>query len=282
MRFWFKKRGSEAEPGNAEAEPVQSEEQPVRAEGRRALLLAGLRLFGIMVGSLFAGVAVFNYLIMPQLTGHGSDVQVPDLIGRTVKNAAAILREEGLRLGPQTEQFSSVYPDGYIVAQNPEPLGNVKPGNEVSVAISFGREGLIIPDLREVPYREAQVSLSRSGLRLGRISHANSSLTGKDRILATSPESGALAAPGSVVDLLVSRGPRAVAFLVPDLKGRHISEVRAFFERSGIRLVEVPSEGDYAASPGEVVGQRPAAGGRIRPQDVLEVDVAAAGRGGWR
>ncbi len=198
---------------------------------RRSLLMVGLRLFGFAVGGLFVGVTVFNYVIMPQLTGHGSDVQVPDLLGRTVANAGAILDEEGLRLGPRTEQFSSIYPDGYIVSQNPEPLTSVKPGHEVGVAISFGREGLIIPNLSGTGYREAQVSLSRSGLRLGRISHAFSDRIDKDRILASTPEPGTLAAPGSAVNLLVSRGPRPVSFLVPDLKGRHIAEVRVFFER---------------------------------------------------
>jgi serine/threonine-protein kinase len=119
-------------------------------------------------------------------------------------------------------------------------------------------------------------------LRLGRQSHAHSTEVTKGHILATAPERGTLAAPGTVVDLLVSRGPRPIAFLVPDFRGRQIADVRAFLDRSGIRLVEVPAEGDYAAPPGEVVGQRPAPGGRIRPQDVIEVDVSAAGRGRWR
>jgi serine/threonine-protein kinase len=246
------------------------------------MLLGGLRIVGFAVGGFFVGVVVFNYLVMPSLIGHGAEVQVPDLIGRTLEQAAAILQEEGLELGGREPRFSSVYPDGFVVDQSPEPLAKVKAGHAIQVAISFGREGLVIPDLRGEPYREAQVSLSRTGLRLGRQAHTHHEQVAKDRIVTSAPEAGTLVAPGTAVDLLVSLGPRPVSFLVPELRGRQLTDVRAFFERSGIRLVAVPAEGDYSAPPGEIVGQRPAAGGRIRPQDVIEVDVSASGRGRWR
>jgi serine/threonine-protein kinase len=240
-----------------------------------------LKILGFAVGGFFVGVTAFNYLVMPGLTGHGAEAQVPDLVGRTLSQTKAILAEEGLRLGQQTRQFSSVYPDGYVVSQTPEALTTVKSGQEVDVGISFGRGGLVIPDLTGEPYRQAQVTLTRTGLRLGRLSHTYSKAVDKDRIAATAPEPGTLAEPGTSVDLLVSRGPSPVAFLVPDFRGRHVSEVRSFLDRSDIRLVEVPVEGDYDAPPGVVVSQRPAAGGRIRPQDVIEVDVSAEGRGRW-
>jgi len=252
--------------------------------GRPAIriLIHTLRLLVLAGGGLLIGIAAFDFVLMPQLTGRGQEVQVPDLIGRSVANASQVLEEEGLVLGEVGEEFSSIYPDGYVVTQSPEPLTKVKRGQAVNVRASFGREGLVVPDVRGDPYRQAQVSLSRSGFRMGSISHAYSTQVAKGAVMATAPESGAMAGPGDDVDLLISLGAPPVSFVVPNLRGRTIEEVRAFFDRTGIRLVEVPAEGNVDAPPGTIVGQRPLTGRRIRPSDVIEVDVAAEGRGRWR
>jgi beta-lactam-binding protein with PASTA domain len=76
-------------------------------------------------------------------------------------------------------------------------------------------------------------------------------------------------------------GQRPVVFLLPDVRGRPVEEVRDFFERSSIRLVERTREA-YGAPPGHVLEQTPSPGSRIRTGELVEVVVAAGGGGGWR
>ncbi len=243
-----------------------------RAFARRLAQIVGLCLVGFLAGGW-----IFNAVVMPGLTGRGAGTQVPDLIGRRLADAEHILREERLERAEELRrEFSAVYPDGYVIDQDPEPLTRVKRGAGVQLVVSFGREGMVVPDVRGASYRDAQVSLSRAGLRLGRLSHAHAEVQ-RQQVVATTPEAGALTSPGARVDVLVSLGPPVSAFVAPDLRGYHIEEAHAFFDRSGIRLMEVPVE-EPGVKTGEIVGQRPLPGRRIRPNDVIEVDVAGGAR----
>ena len=227
------------------------------------------------------GFLLFDSVLMPRLLGHGDEVAVPDIVGRTLAAARSMLEEEGLAAGAIEEGWSGVYPDGYVIAQAPPALSQVKRGREVKLTVSIGREGQEVPDLVGAGYREAQVALARAGLRVGRLAYSYSPAVAKDAVAATDPEPRTQVEPGSRIDLLVSLGPRPDTYLLPDLRGRPVEEVRAFFARAGIRVVERPRE-SHGAPPGQVLEQAPAAGHRIRSGELLEVVVASPGRGGWR
>jgi serine/threonine-protein kinase len=129
-----------------------------------------------------------------------------------------------------------------------------------------------------IGYRDAQVGIARAGLRIGRLVHTYSETVPKDGVVSTDPEPGSRVEPGGRIDLLVSLGPQVTTFLLPDLRGRPIGEVREFFGRAGIRVVERPREA-FGAPPGQVLEQTPPAGSRIRNGEMVEVAVASAGRG---
>jgi serine/threonine-protein kinase len=251
--------------------------------GRRKMPIwvASVRLVVLAVLGFFLGLALFNYVVMPRLLGHGDEVQVPDVVGRALANAREMLEDERLKVGAVTEQWSGVYPDGYVIGQVPAALTRVKQGREVRLVVSVGSEGQEVPDLSGVGYRDAQVSLARSGLRVGGIAYVYSEIVAKDGVIATEPERGAKVEPGARVDLLVSLGPLAPTFLLPDLRRHTIEDVRGFFARSGIRVVERPRE-VYGVPAGEVIEQSPPPGYRIRPGELVEVAVSSPGRGEWR
>jgi serine/threonine-protein kinase len=248
---------------------------------RAPLWAASLGLVGLAVAGFVIGLILFNYVVMPRLLGHGDEVQVPDVVGRTLANARKMLEDEKLQVGGVTEQWSGVYPDGYVIGQIPAALSQVKHGREIRLTVSVGQEGQEVPDLAGVGYRDAQVALARAGLRVGRLAHTYSEMVPKDGVIATDPERATKVEPGARIDLLVSLGPSGVTFLLPDLRRRTVEDVRKFFARSGIRVVERPRE-VYGATPGEVLEQNPAAGYRIRPGELVEVTVSSAGRGEWR
>jgi len=247
---------------------------------RRPLWVRGVRLAALAALGFVAGLGLFNFVVMPALLGHGDDTQVPDVVGRPLAGARRVLEGEGLRVGHVVEEWSGEFPDGFVTAQEPAAMSVVKPGREVRLTVSIGSAGQEVPDLTGTDSRDAQVRLARSGLRAGRLVLAHSETVDKDAVIASDPPARARVESGARIDLLVSLGPRAVTYLLPDLRGRHIDEVSSLLERSGIRLTSRTRDA-RAAAPGEILEQQPPPGYRIRGGDLVELTIAS-GRGGWR
>ena len=70
---------------------------------------------------------------------------------------------------------------------------------------------------------------------------------------------------GTVVNLLVSLGPRPQSYLLPDLIGKDVQDVARGLREEGF-LVEV-REGGPKQRPGLVSAQEPASGHRVSPRD---------------
>ncbi len=244
------------------------------------LWAAGLRFALLAAAGFVIGVVAFNYVIMPVLLGHGDEVQVPDVVGRSTASAQHVLESEGLRLGQIIEEWSASFPDGIVTDQDPPAMSRVKSGREVRITVSIGSEGQEVPDLSGADMREAQVMLAKAGLRAGRVATAHSETADKDAVITSDPPPASHVEPQSRVDLLVSLGPLPVTYLVPDLRGRHVEEVSSLLERSGIRLT-TRTRGAPDASAGEILEQQPPPGYRIQSGELLEL-VVASGRGGWR
>lgn len=104
-------------------------------------------------------------------------ILVPDLIGRTVKEAAPLLSEVGLRM-KQREEFSETVPAGEIIRQSPLPDLEVKKGTTVTVVVSKGVEEVTVPDLRNLTEAEAKAKLEETSL-LANIQYQSSDQKGK-------------------------------------------------------------------------------------------------------
>lgn len=69
------------------------------------------------------------------------ELSVPTLIGFTLKDAEAILKEKGLVLGTKNYSYSEIYKEGTVIDQNPVAgLGSVKKGDAINVVISKGQK----------------------------------------------------------------------------------------------------------------------------------------------
>jgi serine/threonine-protein kinase len=243
------------------------------------LLSSGLKLAGLAVAGFALGVVLFNSVVMPRLLGHGDEVAMPDLVGRSLSSAKEMIAEHGLELGPVSEQWSRIYPDGFVMTQAPAAQTAVKRGREVRLTISIGKGGQAVPDLVGTGYRDAQVTLARSGLRVGELAYAPSERVPKDDVLASDPEPETQVEPGARIDLLVSLGAPAATYVLPSLRGHPVETVRSFLGRSGIRLLERQRSASGVES-GIVLEQSPPAGYRIRSGEMVEVTVSEA-RGGF-
>ena len=72
----------------------------------------------------------------------------------------------------------------------------------------------------------------------------------------------------------MSRGPRDVSYVMPDLIGRDARAVLEGLERAGLKVTDVHYRSYPGVAPGIVLRQSPPAGQRISSRAALSLDVS--------
>lgn len=144
------------------------------------------------------------------LTVSGGEVAVavPNLKGRTIRDAKFALEREGLKLGAIEYRPSDDLPQSTIIAQDVAPGQQVKRDRYVSVVVSQGRisEKLPVPDLNGKTFTEAQKLLTALGLKLGNVTLVPSPELLPNTIVQQFPLAGEFVDHGQAIDLFVVQG----------------------------------------------------------------------------
>ncbi len=134
-----------------------------------------------------------------------TNVSVPDVVGLSEAAAVSSLTGVGLTLGVMTEAFSSA-PVGHIVGQSPAAGASVPPGTAVDCVKSKGVELIAVPDVVGETYANAVNDVTGAGLTSGSRSDVYSDTVADGRVISTNPSAGAMVAPGTTVNYVVSKG----------------------------------------------------------------------------
>lgn len=230
--------------------------RPVARSRRRAapppqwVVTGGLAVLLFGVAALL-GATAFARLALDRL------VVVPALLGQDVNAVAAELVRLGLQ--PRPQAVASAGPAGAVLALEPRPGAQLRPGR--TVRISYGvppgqATAVEVPALEALPLAEAVERLEGAGLELGRVARVPAQ-GAVGLTLAQVPPAEAETAAGSAVDLLVSTGPRAERTFVPDLVGMPVEEALALARLAGIApdRITVDEHPDRSAAAGTVLAQ---------------------------
>ena len=135
-------------------------------------------------------------------------VQVPNIRGRTLRDASFVLEREGLKLGAVEYQSSEESPPNTVIEQKVAPGTKVKRDIYVSVVISQGKTDrkVSVPDLRGKTLTEAGKILANNGLKLGNITYIPSTELLPNTVVDQFPRVSELVAFGQAIDLFVVQG----------------------------------------------------------------------------
>jgi serine/threonine-protein kinase len=234
------------------------------------------QLFSLFGGALVAFIlgAVLLNTLMGLLIGHGSNVEVPDLSGLTLREARKRLAPFTLSLQVKSERPSNQFAAGQIVSQFPKPLARVKGGRRIDVIVSTGVDAVPVPAVAGMTVREATFRLGEDALEPGQVVRIPSPRQQRDRIVTTAPGPGAPVARSQRIDLLVSDGPPPTAFVMPDFRGRDADIVMTTLQNAGLEVGAVMTRPDRTSRRGIVVDQTPAPGGRVLAGQAVDLVVA--------
>lgn len=131
---------------------------------------------------------------------------------------------------------------------------------------------VIVPALEDQPRDIAEGMIQKSGLALGRVSEEENEGKSPGTVLKQDPPAGSEVKKGSPVDLSVSIAPTAVA--VPRLKDRMRDEAEGVIRDLGLVVGTIHEQEDTRKSPGMVLRQVPAAGGKARKGSKVDLWLA--------
>lgn len=188
-----------------------------------------VNLIGAAVVAVIALCILFGWL--RHYTQHGVEVEVPTVTGLQQVEAQELLATQHLTLVVVDSTYSNNVPLGTIVEQTPPAGSHAKKDRSVYVMVNASnRRQIVLPDLHDISYRQAQSTLRALGLQIGKTLYEPSEY--KDIVLEVryndeSLEPGDKIAEGSVVTMVVGRGKGTSYVEVPSLQGKTLAEARS-------------------------------------------------------
>lgn len=237
-------------------QPKKQQKQQKSGRSKFTLVLILLLILG---GIGFGLVRLIPLLLFPD------DVRVPNVVGMFELEAQRTLRESGLILKVERTVFDNEVPAGYVISQDPLAGRSVKQQREVSVWVSKGTEEVEMPSVIGLAPREARLTLTQSGFVLGSETEVFDPDVGPNTILEQWPEPGEIVAKGTAVNLVISKGQRAiVSFPLPDFRGQDFDAVKTRLGELGLVLGNSWPENSTVYRAGQVIEQNPSAGTEVQ------------------
>jgi serine/threonine-protein kinase len=226
-------------------------------------------LFFIAIFSMVAG-----YIMYTQI-GRSTTMAMPMFVGYTEEDAIEEINEFGLKLAKINKVRSADHPQGTVIDQTPRPFTEIRRGRAVVLDISEPFEQTTVPDLKGIEERYALVTLGEEGLIQGKVARAFHPTQEVDSVIATFPPAGEEVPKGTSVDLLISRGPRPVAFVMPDLFARTEGDAKDQLSQAGFLILPERKSGVRPSQVGRVIDQNPKPGKKLSPGQEVKLIIGA-------
>lgn len=222
----------------------------------------------LMLAGLISALTAMRFAI------RGHEVQVPTVTGKTKDEAEQILRGAGLKLKVSSQRFSSEIAEGRVLDQIPPSGTHLKADRTVRVLLSLGAQRFAVPNLMGASLRAAQLTLSQRRFTLGNTLYTHTSDGDASTVVYQSPKPGTQEGGDPTVSILISLGPPAQYFIMPDLIGKSAELVAARARTEGFHLGKMNYRKYPGVEGGVVIQQKPQAGYRLSKSDVIFLDVS--------
>ncbi len=229
--------------------------------GRLLVLTAGLLLtFGVF------------FLTAMRITTRAREVEVPDLRGKNISEARAILEQHGLTLRlEEPRRADKTVPADHVLTQDPAPGEVIRRQRIVRLRLSEGQRAPALPSVADLPERTAEATLAGEQIAIGYRAEIRSSQYRPGAVVAQDP---APKQRSATVNLVVNRAEGGATFVVPDLIGSLGVRAADILRSMGFR-VAINSEVQFPGlPPGVVVRQSPQPGFQIGAGDTITLEVS--------
>jgi serine/threonine-protein kinase len=191
-----------------------------------------------------------------------------DLAGQSPEDVTATLEAITLVIAGTSEVFDELIPVGKVVSTDPVGGTSVKRETPVTLLVSKGPAPVEIPPIIGTLLTDANTALAAIGLTAEAIEEKfDDSAAGT--ILSTDPIPGTTVPKGTVIKVVVSKGPVLVD--VPNVVGLDVTAATAALESAGFQVKTVNKLA--VAILNKVYSQNPAAGSKAPKGSVITLEI---------
>ncbi len=234
----------------------------------RFTLPALLLSMGIVFGTIWTLTQVFDGL--PVDGGAPSLIEIPDLTGSMQAQALEDLQALGFKVGIENSADASV-PAGSVIRTQPSSNTIINPDSLVTIIVSVGPEAFPIPYVLDIETERALYVVEESGFSIGQLLEVNDDITPRGFVISQNPVAGTKMSPGSIVDLVISKGPSLIE--ISDLSRKSPEDAIQILETLGFEY-ELIEEYSEDIEIGLVSGTLPGAGEIVTPEQLIQVVVS--------
>ncbi len=206
------------------------------------------------------------FLISLRFIIGGNEVEVPNVIGKSFREAFDILNKSKLRIAVEGHKYSAELAEDYVVEQRPMPNQKVKADRVVKVFLSRGSETGTVPRVIGQELFDSESVLKSMGLEAGLVVKVHSDeFPRAGFVIAQTPPPDIKIERGSKVSLLVSLGSYSTKLSMPNLGGMKLQSAIDLLESTGLKLGNISrQESQLIKEPNVVIEQNP------QPNDMVE------------
>ena len=139
-------------------------------------------------------------------------VEVPNLVGRSMRDAKFSLEQRNLLMGETVRKSSAQFKEDFVISQILQPGSKVKKQSKIDLIISDGMilGELKVPDVSNKNLEEAKKIITDSKLKIGKITYQVNNDLPAGKIVDQYPKAGRSANENVAVDLFVSKKQKVV------------------------------------------------------------------------
>src|SRR4051812_40433982 len=218
--------------------PLVAEESPDPRGRRWPFVVLALLLLGLALGA-----GLWQLLKTEQVT-------VPKVVGKSATNATVQLEKEGFKV--RTHGVESGQKPGVVVTQDPHAKTEADKGSTVDLGVSSGPGQQVVPDVSNLPAKQARQALNDAGFTVAQDPQASTKVA-KGNAIKTSPPANRVIPRGTEVRLFISSGPPKVT--VPNVVGQDKDAAEATLEDLGLNVTPELENSDSPKD--QVIAQTP-------------------------
>jgi len=206
-------------------------------------------------------------------TQSAEQIVLPDLTDKNIIWVLETLTKMGLNAKLYGTQYDEIIPRYSVLSQDPQPGTTIKKGRDVIIYLSKGKKENILPDLRQIPLKQALLLLEKNEFIQGHISLTYSTTTKADSVITQYPEPFSNAPKESACNLLVSRGVAPMGIVMPDLEGLPIENASTIIGNNNFTISQITSDMDQKQGYGIILSQQPEPGSYVTRNSLISLIV---------
>ncbi|MBQ9657842.1 MAG: Stk1 family PASTA domain-containing Ser/Thr kinase [Clostridia bacterium] len=234
--------------------------------GKHKVLVFIIVLIILFVISL-GGTILYFRLTEPK------DVQIPNLVGKTTEEAETILKENGITIEYNDEEYNSEYDAGKIIKQEPafKENYNIKEGSKIKLTVSKGIETTEVPKVAGMEKDEAIQTLKDNKLKAEVIEETSKDIK-EGYITKQETTAGTVVNAGDTIKIHVSTGTGIKQVVVPSVMGKDLNAAKETLTSLGLK-VEVEYNEDTTKNNGIVLSQNTNSGSVVDEGTTIVITV---------